>query len=37
MKQPHVWSRNGAWGYQCLRCRHSTGVTFDDLPKGECR
>lgn len=37
MKHSHAWGRNGAWGYQCLRCGCQSGKTFDDLPKGECR
>ena len=36
MYQKHAWNRNGAWGYQCLRCGLSTGRTFDDLPTTAC-
>lgn len=33
----HAWQRNGAWGYQCLRCGFDTGCGFDDLPTTTCK
>lgn len=34
----HVWSRNGSWGYECLRCKRQSGVKDpSDLPKDACR